>query len=113
MPSQAGQEEVGLARLDGDAGGDAAAVEIPGAGPHVVFRDHAAGSQRQRLALNERDAIDEHERLVGQADARREGVDGGEVGAEDAADGADGELQALARGPANAADSRCSNEPRP
>ena len=91
----AGQEQVGLARLDGDAGGNAAAVQIPGAGPDVVLGDDAAGGQRARLAFDAQDAVDQHQRLVGQADARREGVDRGEVGAEHAADGADGEFQAL------------------
>ena len=37
------QEQVGLARLDGDAGGNPAAVEIPGAGLDVVLGDDAAG----------------------------------------------------------------------
>src|SRR5262249_18318052 len=66
----AGQEQVGLAGLDGDAGGDAAAVEVPGAGPNVVLGDDAAGGQRPRLARDGEDAVNEHQRLVGQADAR-------------------------------------------
>ena len=41
------------------------------------------------------DAIDEHQRLVGQPDARRVRVDRGELRAEHRADRADGELQAL------------------
>jgi len=36
------EEQVGLARLDGDAGGDPPAVEIPGAGEDVVLGDHPA-----------------------------------------------------------------------
>ena len=40
------QKEVGLPRFDGDASGHAAAVEIPGAVAHVMFRDDAAGSKR-------------------------------------------------------------------
>ena len=61
----------------------------------VVFRDDAPARQRQRLALDGEDAIDEHERLVGQPDARRKRIDLGERGAEDARDGADSELHAL------------------
>ena len=91
----AGQEQVGLPRFDGDAGRDTAAVEIPGVGMNVVFGDDAAAKSAKRLALDGQDAIHEHQRFVGQADARRVGVDCGEVGAEDAGDGADGELQTL------------------
>ena len=38
----AGEEKVRLARFHGDAGRDAAAVQVPGAGVDVVLRHHAA-----------------------------------------------------------------------
>ncbi len=90
-----GQKQIGLSRLDGDAGGDTAAIEIPGAGVDVVLGDNAARRERTRLALDGEDAIDQHQRLVRQTDARGIAVDGGEVGTEDARDGTDGELQTL------------------
>ena len=56
---EAGEEQVGLAGLDGDRGRDAAGFEIPAVRADVVLGDDAAARQRQRLALDERDAVDE------------------------------------------------------
>ena len=47
------------------------------------------------LAFNRNDAVDQHQRLVGQADPGRVAVDLGEVGTEHITDLADGEFQAL------------------
>ena len=85
-PEVGREEEVGLARLDGDAGRDPPAVEIPGAGEDVVLGDDPAGRHRPRLPLDGQDPVDQHQRLVGEPDAGRVGVDRGELGPEDVAD---------------------------
>ena len=92
---EAGEEQVGLPALDRDRGRDAAGFEIPAVGADGVFGDDAAARHRLRLALDERDAIDELQRAIRQADARREGVDLGEQRPEHVADAPDGERAAL------------------
>ena len=89
------EEQVGLPRLDRDARGNPAAVEIPAAGQDVVLGDDPSARQRPRLALDRHDPVHQHQRLVRQPDPRRMGVDRGELGAEHRGDRADGELQAL------------------
>ena len=74
-PEPARQEEIGLTGFDRDADGGAVAVEVPGAGEDVVLRHHAPGAHGARGALHGQDAIHEHQRLVGEADAGGVGVD--------------------------------------
>src|SRR5262249_39736715 len=97
----AGQEQVGLSRLDGDARRDSSTVEIPAGRKDIVFRHDAPRGHRARRALDGQDAIDEHERLVGQSNARRKRVDFREVRPEDTRDGTDSEFATLF------ADKRC------
>ncbi len=94
-PEVAGEEQVGLTRLDGDAGRDPAAVEIPGAGEDVMLGDDPPARHRTRLPFDREDPIDQHQRLVGEPDPGRVRVDRRELGAEHRANGADGVLQAL------------------
>ena len=89
------EEEIRLARFDADADGGTAAVEVPRAGKDVVLGDHASGLEASRRAGDRHDAVDEHERLVGEAHASRVPIDRGELRTERLADLADGELQAL------------------
>ncbi|MNS35798.1 hypothetical protein D3C72_679650 [compost metagenome] len=89
-----GEEQIGLAGFDGDARRDAAAVEVPGARHDVVLGDDAPRGHRPGLAFDGEDAIDEHERLVGQAHAGGVGIDSREGLAEDLGDRATGVLEA-------------------
>ena len=88
------QEQVGLARLHGDARRDRAAGQVPGAGAHIVLCDDPSAGHRVRLALDGEDAIHEHERLGGQAHPGRVLVDEGESVPQHSADRPGGELQA-------------------
>ena len=72
---EAGEEEVGLPALDGDRGRDAAGFEIPAVRADGVLGDDAAARHRLRLALDERDAIDQLQRAIGQPNAGGEAVD--------------------------------------
>ena len=88
-----GEEKIGLTGLDGDADRGATAVEVPGVGEDVVLGDDAAAGHRAFDAFDFHYAINQHERLIREADARGVRVNFGEVGAEDVGDGAAGEFQ--------------------
>src|SRR5579883_1493108 len=94
-PEVAREEQVGLAGLDRDADRSAPRVEIPGALEDVVLGDDPTLREAERLALDRDDPVHEHERLAGEADPCRMGVDRREPLTEDAADLADRELEAL------------------
>ena len=96
VDAQVGREEqVGLPRLDGDAGGNPPGVEIPGPGQDVVLGDDPAAGHRPRDALDLEDPVDQHQRFVGEPDPGRMLVNLGELGPEDVADPPDGEFEAL------------------
>ena len=63
-------------------------------GVDVVLGDDPAAGHRPRLPLDGDDPVHQHQRLVGQADAGREAVRLGKLGAEHAGDRAAGEFQA-------------------
>src|SRR5689334_14704405 len=48
----AGQEQVRLPGLDGDASWNSARVEIPGPGMNIVLGHHSTRAQRARFALD-------------------------------------------------------------
>ena len=76
---KAGQKQIRLPRFNCDAGGNAAAIEIPRAGVNVVLGDDTPLRHRQRLALNLRDAIHQHQWFVRQTHARGERIGSGEL----------------------------------
>ena len=73
-PEPGREEEVGLAGLDRDAHRRPAAVEVPRVGQDVVLGDDASGPEAAFVPVDLQDAVDQHERLVRQPDARGEGV---------------------------------------
>jgi len=60
----------------------------------VVFGRNAAAGHRSRFPLQRRDPVDQHERLIGEADPGRKGVGLGKGGAEHPCNLAAGEFQA-------------------
>ena len=92
----AGEEQVGLARLDRDAGGNPPAVEIPGVGTDVVLGDDPAVLESDRGSPS---IARMRSTSINGSSGRRTRVgwrvDRGELGAEHRADRADGELEAL------------------
>ena len=73
-PEPGREEEVGLAGLDRDAHRRPAAVEVPRVGQDVVLGDDAPRPEAPLVPVDLQDAVDQHERLVRQPDARGEGV---------------------------------------
>jgi len=97
----AAEEQVGLAGFHRYAGGDAAAVQVPGARQYVVLGDHVAGGHGTGLAPHAQDPVHQHQRFPRQAHAGGIGVGRRELLAEYLGDGAYGEFQALLAGHEN------------
>ena len=89
-----GQKQISLTRFDRNAGGNAAAIEIPRPGVNVVLGDDTPLRHRQRLTFNQRDAVDQHQGFVRQAHARGEGIGSGELRPEYTADQATAKFEA-------------------
>ncbi len=93
-PQVAGEEQVRLARLHRDAGGDPAAVQVPGAGMDVVFGHDPAAGHGPGFPFQDGDPVHQHERFVRQSHPGGEGVHLGKGRTQHAADAAPGKLQA-------------------
>ena len=94
-PQIARQKEIGLSRFDRNARRYPPAIEIPRARQHVMFRHDAPVRHGAGFAFDFEDSVNEHQRLIRQADTRRMRVNLRESFAKCLADAADSEFHAL------------------
>ena len=88
-----GKEQVGLTGFHGNTGGDAAAVQIPGARMDVMFRNDPAVGHGAWFTLDTHDPVHQHERFIRQPDTSRETVDLGKFAAKHPAGRTAGEFE--------------------
>ena len=93
-PEISRKKQIGLPRLDGDAGGDSPAIKIPGLGMDIVLGDNTAVRHGTGLAGNGDDAVDQHQRFIGKTNARGVGIGKGEISPKHFGNGADGVFEA-------------------